>query len=321
MIRVELLYGHGRKLRPWLGLMLFALMLSGSLFVLNGLYPFRQFLKGPSTTPEVVLRQERQSTADAWRDTQQEVPVAVPSADQIVVPVLAAESVASPPPQSASSSSVVSTPMAGPEAAPLQVGSRQVPKRSAACQWALQINERVPAGVRLVSLTCSASGEYGLEGTCDSEQSLRGFHDQLQQLSSQVSLASWREGKTSAKALRFAFQGRFAVTPSRELATLSQDQAARLFGKVAHWADESGLDGLSIKKTITMPLASARTHQRQKLWGTGSYEQISALLDRLQQVEEIASLGEVILMPIHSGERGWVEARLYAAVDVVVGMP
>ena len=320
MIRVELLYGHGRKLRSWLGPVLFALMLSGGFFVLNGLYPFGQFLGGSSTALEVVLRQEQQSAADAWRGMQQEVP-AVPSADQIVAPGLVAEPVTSPPTQSALSSPVPSAPMAGLEAAPLQVGSRQVPKRSAACQWALQINERVPAGVRLVSLTCSAAGEYGLEGTCDSEQSLRDFHDQLQQLPSQVSLASWREGKTSDKALRFAFQGRFAVTPSRELATLSQDQATRIFSKVAHWADESGLDGLSIKKIITMPLAAAQTHQRQKLWGTGSYQQISALLDRLQQIEETASLGEVVLMPIHSGERGWVEARLYAAVDVVVGMP
>ena len=211
--------------------------------------------------------------------------------------------------------------MASAPVATQAVGARQAPRRSAACQWAVRINEQVPSGVRLVSLICSAAGEYGLEGTCTSEQSLRGFHDQLQQLPSQVSLASWREGKASAQALRFAFEGRFAATPSRELATLSKDQAERLFGKVAHWADESGLDGLSIKKTITMPLPPARVHQRQKLWGTGSYQQISAFLHRLQQVEEIASLGEVVLMPVQAGERGWVEARLYAAVDVVVGMP
>ena len=105
------------------------------------------------------------------------------------------------------------------------------------------------------------------------------------------------------------------------MATLSKDQAERLFGKVEHWADESGLDGLLITRSITMPLPPARIHQRRKLWGTGSYQQISAFLHSLQQVEEIASLGEVVLMPVQSDEQGWVEARLYAAVDVVVGMP
>ena len=317
MIRVELLHGHCRQLPPWLGPALFALVLSGGLFALNELYPFGQLLGGYSAAPEAALWQERQSAADAWGDAQQEAPAAVsplaqptaPPAGQPVAPSVAVP-VAAPP-----------SPMASAPVATQAVGARQAPMRSAACQWAVRINERVPPGVRLVSLTCSVPGEYGLEGTCTSEQSLRGFHDQLQQLPSQVSLASWREGKTSAQALRFAFQGRFAATPSRELATLSKDQAERLFGKVAHWADESGLDGLSIKKTITMPLPPARVHQRQKLRGTGSYQQISAFLHRLQQVEEIASLGEVVLMPVQAGARGWVEARLYAAVDVVVGMP
>ena len=198
---------------------------------------------------------------------------------------------------------------------------RHPPRRSAACQWAVRINERVPAGVRLVSLTCSAAGEYGLEGTSVSQQALHTFNDLLQQLPSQVTLSSWQEGKAQAKVLRFAFDGRFAQQPVRELATLSSDQANRLFGKVAAWADESGLDGLAIKKPISMPLPPARIHQRQKLWGTGSYQQIGAFLQKLQQVEETAVLGEVVLMPVQGGAHGWVEARLYAAVDIVVGMP
>ncbi|MBT4978140.1 MAG: hypothetical protein HOI20_00410 [Gemmatimonadetes bacterium] len=200
-------------------------------------------------------------------------------------------------------------------------GLRPPPRRSTACYWAVSINERVPPGVRLVSLTCSATGEYGLEGTSASQQSLRAFSEVLQKPPSQVTLSSWQEGKASARVLRFAFDGRFSELPVRELATLSSDQAARLFGKVARWADESGLDGLLIKKNITMPLPPARIHQRQKLWGTGSYQQIGAFLQKLQQVEEIAVLGEVVLMPIQGDEQGWAEARLYAAVDVVVGMP
>ena len=201
------------------------------------------------------------------------------------------------------------------------VGTRSPPPRSAACQWAVRINERVPIGVRLVSLTCDAAGEYVIEGTTTSQQSLRAFNELLQKLPSHVTLSSWQEGKASAKVLRFAFDGRFPEQPVRELATLSSDQADRLFVKIANWADESGLDGLSIKKTITIPLPPARVQQRQKLRGRGSYQQIDAFLQKLRQVEEIAVLGEVVLMPVPGDGHGWAEARLYAAVDVVVGMP
>ena len=190
-------------------------------------------------------------------------------------------------------------------------------QRSTACHQAMRIDEQVPTGVRLASLNCNSTGEYRLEGISPSHKVLRTFRLGLQALPSQVSFSTWREERT----LHFAFQGRFAERDATPLAALSSDQAEEFFGKVAHWADTSGLDSLSIHEPIHGPLSSAGTHQRQKLWGLGSPQQIDAFLQQLQQAEEVAALGEVLLVPVKSDEHGWVQARLYAAVDIIVDEP
>lgn len=187
-------------------------------------------------------------------------------------------------------------------------------QRSTACHQVMQINDKVPGGIRLSSLNCTSRGEYWLEGTSPSYKVLRIFRLGLQALPSRVSFSTWREERT----LRFLFQGRFAEQDTPPLATLSPDQAEQLFGKVARWADASGLDSLSIEEPTHRALSSARTHQRQKLRGLGSPQQIDAFLQQLQQAKEVATLGEVLLMPVTSDERGWVQARLYAAVDILV---
>ena len=190
-------------------------------------------------------------------------------------------------------------------------------QRSTACHQAMRIDEQVPTGVRLASLNCNSTGEYRLEGISPSHKVLRTFRLGLQALPSRVSFSTWRE----ERALHFAFQGRFAERDASPLAALSSDQAEEFFGKVAHWADTSGLDSLSIHEPIHGPLSSAGTHQRQKLWGLGSPQQIDAFLQQLQQAEEVAALGEVLLVPVKSDEHGWVQARLYAAVDIIVDEP
>ena len=190
-------------------------------------------------------------------------------------------------------------------------------QRSTACHQAMRIDEQVPTGVRLASLNCNSTGEYRLEGISPSHKVLRTFRLGLQALPSRVSFSTWREERT----LHFAFQGRFAERDATPLAALSSDQAEEFFGKVAHWADTSGLDSLSIQEPIHGPLSSAGTHQRQKLWGLGSPQQIDAFLQQLQQAEEVAALGEVLLVPVKSDEHGWVQARLYAAVDIIVDEP
>ena len=190
-------------------------------------------------------------------------------------------------------------------------------QRSTACHQAMRIDEQVPAGISVASLNCNSTGEYRLEGISPSHKVLRTFRLGLQALPSQVSFSTWREERT----LHFAFQGRFAERDATPLAALSSDQAEEFFGKVAHWADTSGLDSLSIQEPIHGPLSSAGTHQRQKLWGLGSPQQIDAFLQQLQQAEEVAALGEVLLVPVKSDEHGWVKARLYAAVDIIVDEP
>ena len=181
----------------------------------------------------------------------------------------------------------------------------------------MRINEKVPVEIRVYSLNCNSSGEYWLEGTSPSYNILRQFRLGLQALPSRVSFSTWREERT----LRFSFQGRFAEQDSPPLAALSSSQAEQFFGKVARWADANGLDSLSIEEPTHKSLSSARTHQRQKLRGLGSPQQIDAFLQQLQQAEEVATLGEILLMPVTSDERGWIQARLYAAVDIIVDEP
>ena len=181
----------------------------------------------------------------------------------------------------------------------------------------MRINEQVPAEIRVSSLICNSSGEYWLEGTSPSHKVLRTFRLSLQALPSQVSYSAWQEDRT----LRFALQGHFAERDTPPLDALSSDQAEQFFSKVVRWADASGLDSLSIQEPIHKSMSPARTHQRQKLRGLGSPQQIDAFLQQLQQAEEVATLGEVLLMPVKSDENGWIQARLYAAVDIIVDGP
>lgn len=174
----------------------------------------------------------------------------------------------------------------------------------------MRIDEQVPAGIVVASLNCNSTGEYWLEGTTPSYKVLRQFRLLLQALPSQLSFSTWYEKRT----LRFTFQGRFSAPATPPPAALSPGQAKQFFSKIAHWAKASGLDSLSINE----PIHLARTHQRQKLRGIGSPQQIGAFLRQFQQAESSATLGEVLLMPVSSDESGWVKARLYAAVDIIV---
>ena len=330
MIRIELLYGHRRQVPTWLGPTLFAIAICATMYGINAVFPFFEltdsFTNDDSASNQNLWQEVPNKPSEAIEETAAESEVSPPLAESVeslaedwaptreVVPTAerAVEALPSP-------SEVAALPLTAKD---VEAGyGPQFPKRSVACQSAVQINELVPPGIRLASLHCSSAGEYLIEGTSVSPEALRAFKGHLQKIPSELTLSSWSEGKGQTKVLRFQFQGRFAEDSSRDLAILSSDQADKLFGKVAHWADESGLDGLLIDKPIAILLPSAHSHQRQKLWGTGSYQQIGAFLSRLDEVEDFAVLGEAILMPVQRGEGEWVEARLYVAVDVVVGMP
>ena len=330
MIRIELLYGHRRQVPTWLGPILFAIVICAAMYGINIFFPFSEwtdsFANDDSASSQKLWQEVPSKPSDALEETTAESEVSPPLAESAeslaedwaptreVVPTTE-RAVEAPP----SPAEIAALPLTAKD---VEAGyGPQFPKRSVACQSAVQINELVPPGIRLASLHCRSAGEYLIEGTSVSSEALRAFKGHLQKIPSELTLSSWSEGKGQTKVLRFQFQGRFAEDSSRDLAILSSDQADKLFGKVAHWADESGLDGLLIDKPIAILLPSAHSHQRQKLWGIGSYQQIGAFLSRLDEVEDFAVLGEAILMPVQRGEGEWVEARLYVAVDVVVGMP
>ncbi len=302
MIRVELLGRPGRSL--WSKILLSMLVVCG------GLYGFHHFF--PALT-EPIFSASSDLIATAQREIASPVQETAPkpTTQREVASSTATQQEETPSPEPA----IASSPVAQREATPRPDPTPS--QRSTTCHQVMRVDEQVPAGIRVASLNCNSIGEYWLEGISLSYKALREFRLRLQALPSRVSFSTWWEERT----LRFSFQGRFAERDTPPPAVLSADQAEQFFGKVARWADASGLDSLSIHDPIHKSLSPQRTHQRQKLRGIGSPQQINAFLQQLQQAEETATLGEVLLMPVTSDENGWVQARLYAAVDLIVGGP
>ena len=332
MIRVELLGRQGRS--PWPKALLSVLVVCGGLY---GIYHFFPALTRPifSASSDLIAAAQQETapqreTTPSPEEAQREatpspeeaisIPVEEtapkPTTQQEVARSATTHQEATPSPEPETASSLVVQPEATPrpDPTPTQAPSLQ---RSTACHQVMRIDEQVPTEIRVASLICNSIGEYWLEGTSPSYKALREFRLRLQTLPSRVSFSAWLEERT----LRFAFQGRFAEQDTPPPAVLSPDQAEQFFGKVARWADASGLDSLSVEEPTHRALPLARTHQRQKLRGLGSPQQINAFLQQLQQAEEVATLGEVLLMPVTSDEHGWVQARLYAAVDIIVDAP
>ena len=323
MIHVELLGRQGRS--PWPKALLSVLVVCGGLY---GIYHFFPALTGPIFSASSALIAAAQQEVAPKREAKEAQQEAIPSSEEAIsVPVQ--ETATNPTTQQEIARSATAqqeaTPSPEPETTSSPVVQRATTPRpdptpsqhSTACHQVMRIDEQVPAGIRVASLNCNSIGEYWLEGTSPSYKALREFRLRLQALPSRVSFSTWWEERT----LRFSFQGRFAERDTPPPAVLSSDQAEQFFGKVARWAGASGLDSLSIEEPTHRVLSAARTHQRQKLRGIGSPQQINAFLQQLQQAEEVATLGEVLLMPVTSDESGWVQARLYAAVDIIVDEP
>ena len=303
MIRVELLGRQGRS--PWSKALLSVLVICGGLY---GLHHFFPALTGPIFSASSALIAAAQQKIAPQREAISSSEIQPESPPE---PTAQQEAASSPVVQQETTTKPVVQPEATSAPTLPQDPSSQ---RSTACHQVMRINEKVPVGIRMSSLNCTSRGEYWLEGTSPSYKALREFRLRLQALPSRISFSTWREERT----LRFLFQGRFAERDTPPLAVLSPDQAEQFFGKVARWADASGLDSLSIEEPTHRALSSVRTHQRQKLRSIGSPQQIDAFLQQLQQAEAVATLGEVLLLPVTSDERGWVQARLYAAVDILV---
>jgi len=185
-----------------------------------------------------------------------------------------------------------------------------------ACQTAVEIKDLIPSNIELGLLSCNKVGQYELSGIAANGVALRQLERALQARLADVSSASWSD---AGGGLYFELSGRLADTRGGELATLSSEQARRLFGKVEHWADQCGIDAIDFSDPTSTPLIREQVRLRRKLVGTGSYMQIGVFLGKLRASEETAALGELILNPVQTDGHSSVEARLSAAIDVVVG--
>ncbi len=316
MIRVELLGRQRQGRSPWSKALLSLLVVCGGLY---GTHHFFPALPGSFFSASSALIAAAQQEIAPPQET-------IPSSEEVISrPVEETASKPAAQPETAHSSTAEATPSPEQETASSPVVQQEATprpnptpsQRSTACHQVMWVDEQVPTGIRVASLNCNSIGEYWLEGTSSSYKTLREFRLRLQALPSRVSFSIWREEHT----LRFSFQGRFPERDTPPLAVLSSNQAEQFLGKVARWAGASGLDSLSFEEPIHKSLSPLRTHQRQKLRGIGSPQQIDSFLQQLQQAEAAATLGEVLLVPVKSDERGWVKARLYAAVDIIVDTP
>ncbi len=201
-------------------------------------------------------------------------------------------------------------------AAPALTASVGAGTYTTACQAAIKIKSQIPADVEWGLLSCRGSGEYELSGTVANSLVLDQLEKALQDLLVDESVTSSRE---VGGGLYFFLVGRLADMRGGELATLSPEQAQRLFAKVEHWADQCGIDGIAFSKPTSTPLNSAQARQRRRLVGTGSHGQIGAFLGKLRSAEETAALAELILNPVQIDGDSRAESRLSVAIDVVVG--
>ena len=200
-------------------------------------------------------------------------------------------------------------------------GSRRAPQWSSGCIRALKIFEHIPAAIRVKGLTGNATGEYSVEGLSPSSaKALENFKATLKTFSRLDSLPTLqREGKRQGKwAYKFIFRGQFEGLEKRRLKPISPAEAKSLFDKMSVWARQSGLGEVSSNAPIQKSLETTLVHQRQKIWAKGSYQQISAFVGRLSEVEESATVGELVMVPIYRKDDSWDKAQLYTAVDVLV---
>ena len=348
MIRIDLLQRRKRSLWAGPGLIVAAVLAiaagTAGLYWVDQQYPLRGVWKGLWTPAgEEMARQTSAVQSGTWVEAEDETEVSAVVEEETSPPVAVEEAsvaptVAEEKPErvgaEAESDTVTAEPAAAPpvtqerrpRAAAVDTGAagerRSVLRESAACLWVFKAAERLPSSVRLTSLTCKASGEYSLEGVGSSGRDVEGFVAMLQQLPSQVDLTLWREGQLQTnRTYRFIFHGQFEELFLRDLEAMSAAQAQTLVKKVDQWARQSGLDRVSLKGPIDVPLDTEHAQRRYKLWATGSHAQIGGFLRRLKQVEDIATLGEVVIVPVHPEGADLDLARLYAAVDLLVRQP
>jgi hypothetical protein len=198
---------------------------------------------------------------------------------------------------------------------------RQRPHRSDACRHAIQLAANLPATIRFTSISSEMDGYFTLGGISQVEgiKILQGFSDSLSRGAIKANLSYWSAGKGEQPPYNFTINGQFAAGEQVNLSTLSPQSATKLLKRVAVWARQSGLDSLHVERPIRIPLVAKLTHHRHKIWALGSFDEIRSFIGALEADEDAAALRELAVSPIGPQHIDQPQARLYAALDLVVG--
>ena len=180
----------------------------------------------------------------------------------------------------------------------------------------------------MTSLTCQAGGEYSLEGLAPPGcvVDLFSLLDTLKGLPSDVSLSYWREGRAETERwYTFTFEGRLPNVVGDLLRPLEATRADCLLGQVETRAHALGLGAVAVEPPMVLELCPGLVQHRQKCWATGTHRDLVAFATSLAELDELVSVGEIVVVPTRSGQSGSSargravdHLRFYAAVDVVV---
>ncbi len=196
---------------------------------------------------------------------------------------------------------------------------RPLPRSSRACAIAVGLLRHQPNGARVTSLLGRGDGSYTIEGSGISQSSAETWHDQLLKESAEVRLTVWTQGKTPGSSeRRFSYTGRVKDAAPFDLAPVTPKKSASVLRDVSSWARASGIRSLTVEGPIPVALNKGLSKHRQKIWGKGSYDQIAAFAERLQEAGELTTLSELVMVPVYRNGGSWQNAHIYAVVDVLV---
>ncbi|MCC7264414.1 MAG: hypothetical protein IT369_18030 [Candidatus Latescibacteria bacterium] len=325
MIRIHLQPRSGRLLPILLlGLGVFALSFFGLSYLSHDehlILPEEMALLPPvaSDTPAVPAEAAAEAPA-AVPAASETTAVNTPGTEPPVPPPAEVSAPSQPAPEQGgpAKASKATAPPAG-RPAPARAPSAAVPAAGPMCLRILQLHERLPAVVRCTSLSGNAAGEYTIEGTVPSGDfpQLIEMLDLLKRSSSQANLFGGMAGKKEGD-YGFTLHGQFAPAAPLALAPLESSQASALFTQAAALARKSKLDSVRVGAPLFTPTGKGVVDQRQKLWATGSYQQLKGFVETLVRQQPQLRLEEVMLVSRYKGEAQWKQAQFYAVLSTAV---
>lgn len=204
-------------------------------------------------------------------------------------------------------------------AAPAAAKAPAVPATGPLCLRILRLHERLPAVVRCTSLSGNAAGEYTIEGAVPSGDfpQLIVLLDELKRASVQANLYGGMAGKKEGD-YAFNLHGQFPAGATAATAPVEASQATAFFAQAAALARKTRLDSVRVGAAVFAPTGKGVVHQRQKLWATGTYQQLETFLEALSRQQPQLRIEEVNLVPRYRGESQWKQAQFYAVLSTGV---